>query len=269
MKINTIVNDVDGCISKNIHTDGLSFDEKTIGDIEMYKEFTEQNPDLEFILCTGRALYQIKGIINRVPRIEWVITEGGTIIENIKTGEKIDLGKDCPARKSLLKLLKYSKTFAKAEQFPKKTNMISIDVKGEANPVYFNRYIQSIPLDLKRECISRGINFGWDPTAINITLPITKKTGLSRLFSLLSERDKLSYEEFVKRTAYIGDSTSDIEGMEVCYFAATMTNDDEKNKRVREYLKEKRKNTSFISQYSNAFGNKDCLEKIKEIEHAS
>lgn len=259
-KISFIFNDVDECLSQNLPSDGRSFTSTHLNNLTEYSNFIDSHSDTNFILCSGRCFDQLKGIIEKIKGLKWVISENGSIIHNLISGEKIDLAAHHPAKRYLLKLKSYVEEFAKKSQIPHKENMLTIDIDKEGNPSYFNSFLETIPDDLFKDCIKQGISFDWDPTAINITLPISKQDGINKLFEILPPKLK-------KRSLYIGDSVSDIKGMNSCEFAATISNGDKKNKRVQEFIMLNyipfRK--GYISPFSYNKGNIDCIKYFLEF----
>ncbi len=88
MPIKIIFNDVDECLSKNFPSDGKKLSVNNIKDISAYSNLINELNEVEFVLCTGRALYQLEGILERTKKIKWVITENGSIINNLETKSK-------------------------------------------------------------------------------------------------------------------------------------------------------------------------------------
>lgn len=264
MSIKIVFNDVDECLSKKLPSDGVSFSQQHLKDITKFSNLVNQYNQTEFILCSGRTFHQLEEIINKIGKLKWVIHENGSIIRNLISGEEINLASSHPAKKYLSPLKNYAEKFADKRRIPEKENMLTIDVgaDGESNPSYFQSFLRTLPLDLIRHSLNVGISFGWDPTAINVTLSISKYNGIEKLLSVISKKNKSSIKDLANQSLYIGDSTSDIEGMRACMFAATPSNGDENNIKVQKFISEfySGKNRGYISSLSYGKGNRDCIK---------
>lgn len=266
MSIKIIFNDVDECLSRSLPSNGIDLNANHLKDISAYANFIDRAEGVEFVLCTGRALYQLEKLLERVRKIRWIITENGSIINNLENRTAIDLGLNHSAKETMVDLMNCAGKFAEEDRIPKKKNMVTIDVWENKNPEYFNSFIKAIPLSLMEKAISEGISFNWDPTSINISLPISKYDGVSKLLEIIAEK-RMHLKELREQSAFIGDSTSDIEGMKACHFAATISNGDEKNKRVQEYiLRNYADGKGYISKYSYAKGNLDCINYLLKLK---
>ena len=262
MRVQFIINDVDRCLSDSIHSNGQELSETAQRDIKEYAEMVSKNPSRTFIFCTGRSFEQLRAVVGIATGIEWIVAENGSLIKEVRTGQVIDLGAAHSAKNVLDEIRAQAYTFTERENIPEKENMVTIDCNGELNPLYFNRFMNHLPKALKDRAEAVGITYNWDPEAINVIMPITKHTGLKHLFKILAKIHGATPDKIAAASAYIGDSTSDIEGMKACAFAGSVSNGDEKNRVVHKFIEEAYipHERGYLSPHSFAEGNIDCIQ---------